>query len=442
MKFGQAMSIFEVALPDEVLGPYRATLTKLQDAAPPMPADTVHKVLAEALGDDWRERFSAFDDKPAAAASIGQVHRAVWADGREVAVKIQYPGAGKALLGDLNQVSRMARMFASLSPGLDIKPLLAEAQGARGRGARLPDRVAEPAPVRCRVRGRRRVRRPARARRGADGRGLRMARGPLAGQGHLRGHAGGARPLRHPLPALPDVRAHASEDAARRPASRQLPGAARRAPGRPRLRRRRPAARRAAGGDGVAAAAGHDRRRRRGRRGAARGGLPQEGHRGRHRGLLQRAPALRRARRARVLPLLARLDAQPLQPVQRPAQPRLLRRLQDQPAAVLHAHPPHLARRHRGALADGRHRADARRAPALAAHASSPEPPRVRRPHGRATTVGGACQDDGREPASPRLVAGRGRDPVRAARCGALDAAVRPDRPGRHRVAAPELPAR
>ena len=126
MKFGQAMSIFEVALPEEMLGPYRATLTKLQDAAPPMPSDTVHKVLTEALGDDWRDRFSEFDDKPAAAASIGQVHRAVWHDGREVAVKIQYPGAGKALMGDLNQVSRMARMFASMSPGLDIKPLLEE----------------------------------------------------------------------------------------------------------------------------------------------------------------------------------------------------------------------------------------------------------------------------------------------------------------------------
>ena len=126
MKFGQAMSIFEVALPEEVLAPYRATLTKLQDAAPPMPAATVHRVLADALGDDWRDRFSSFEDLPAAAASIGQVHHAVWHDGREVAVKIQYPGAGKALMSDLNQVSRMARMFASMSPGMDIKPLLAE----------------------------------------------------------------------------------------------------------------------------------------------------------------------------------------------------------------------------------------------------------------------------------------------------------------------------
>ncbi|MFN8146125.1 MAG: AarF/ABC1/UbiB kinase family protein [Candidatus Nanopelagicales bacterium] len=133
MKFGQAMSIAEVALPEEILAPYRATLTKLQDAAPAMPAETVHKQLAAALGDDWRGRFQEFDDQPAAAASIGQVHKAVWRDGREVAVKIQYPGAGKALMSDLNQVSRMARMFASMSPGLDIKPLLEE----------LKDRAAE-----------------------------------------------------------------------------------------------------------------------------------------------------------------------------------------------------------------------------------------------------------------------------------------------------------
>ncbi|MEI8056748.1 MAG: AarF/ABC1/UbiB kinase family protein [Actinomycetes bacterium] len=140
MKFGQAMSIFEVALPEELLEPYRATLTKLQDAAPPLPAETVHAVLREALGDDWRSRFASFNDKPAAAASIGQVHRAVWHDGREVAVKIQYPGAGKALLGDLAQVSRMAKMFSGIAPGLDIKPLLKELQD---RAAEELDYLAE-----------------------------------------------------------------------------------------------------------------------------------------------------------------------------------------------------------------------------------------------------------------------------------------------------------
>jgi predicted unusual protein kinase regulating ubiquinone biosynthesis (AarF/ABC1/UbiB family) len=133
MKFGQALSIFEAVLPEELAGPYRATLTRLQDAAPPMPASTVHRVLAESLGRHWRRRFASFEDSPAAAASIGQVHRAVWADGRAVAVKVQYPGAGDALLSDLAQVSRLGRVFGGWVPGLDIKPLLAE----------LRDRVAE-----------------------------------------------------------------------------------------------------------------------------------------------------------------------------------------------------------------------------------------------------------------------------------------------------------
>ncbi|MFF8654799.1 ABC1 kinase family protein [Streptomyces huasconensis] len=133
MKFGQALSVFESALPEEVAGPYRAALTKLQEAAPPMPTSTVHSVLVERLGEDWRDLFLEFEDKPAAAASIGQVHRAVWADGREVAVKVQYPGAGEALLSDLTQLSRFARLLGPLIPGMDIKPLIAE----------LRDRVSE-----------------------------------------------------------------------------------------------------------------------------------------------------------------------------------------------------------------------------------------------------------------------------------------------------------
>ncbi|ARF57307.1 ABC1 kinase family protein [Streptomyces gilvosporeus] len=133
MKFGQALSVFESALPEEIAGPYRAALTKLQEAAPPMPTSTVHAVLAERLGADWRELFEEFEDKPSAAASIGQVHRAVWHDGREVAVKVQYPGAGQALLSDLAQLSRFARLLGPLIPGMDIKPLITE----------LRDRVSE-----------------------------------------------------------------------------------------------------------------------------------------------------------------------------------------------------------------------------------------------------------------------------------------------------------
>jgi len=126
MKFGQALSIFEAALPEELAGPYRATLTKLQDAAPPMPAATVHKVLAEEFGPRWRRQFLSFDDRPAAAASIGQVHRGVWKDGRPVAVKVQYPGAGDALISDFTQVARVARVAAGWIPGLDLKPILEE----------------------------------------------------------------------------------------------------------------------------------------------------------------------------------------------------------------------------------------------------------------------------------------------------------------------------
>jgi predicted unusual protein kinase regulating ubiquinone biosynthesis (AarF/ABC1/UbiB family) len=86
----------------------------------------VHAVLAQQLGGRWRDRFREFDDQPAAAASIGQVHRATWRDGRDVAVKIQYPGAGPALMADLNQLARFARLFAALFPGMDVKPLIAE----------------------------------------------------------------------------------------------------------------------------------------------------------------------------------------------------------------------------------------------------------------------------------------------------------------------------
>ncbi len=162
MKFGQALSIFEAAFPEEIAVPYRATLTKLQDSAPPMPTSSVHEVLRADFGTRWRSRFASFDDHPVASASIGQVHRGVWADGRDVAVKIQYPGAGAALMGDLRQISRVAKVAAGVGarprPGADPR----RAARPDGRGARLPPRGRVSGDLRGGLRRRRGLRRPRR----------------------------------------------------------------------------------------------------------------------------------------------------------------------------------------------------------------------------------------------------------------------------------------
>ncbi|HVH22143.1 MAG TPA: AarF/ABC1/UbiB kinase family protein [Pseudonocardia sp.] len=126
MKFGQALSVFEAAIPDEFAAPFRESLVKLQTAAPPMSSADVRWVLAEQFGRGWQARFREFDEVPAAAASIGQVHRAVWRDGREVAVKLQYPGADEALRSDLRQLARVTRVMQPLVPGVALKPLIAE----------------------------------------------------------------------------------------------------------------------------------------------------------------------------------------------------------------------------------------------------------------------------------------------------------------------------
>src|SRR5690349_8360307 len=74
MKFGQALSILEGALPEEIAGPYREQLTRLQDSAPPMPTQQVRDALARDLGPDWKQQLVWLDGGPTAAASIGQVH--------------------------------------------------------------------------------------------------------------------------------------------------------------------------------------------------------------------------------------------------------------------------------------------------------------------------------------------------------------------------------
>ena len=126
MKVGQALSVLEAAIPEEFGEPYREALTKLQKDAPPLSAAKVHRVLDGQLGTKWRARFTSFDDEPVASASIGQVHKGVWSDGREVAVKIQYPGADEALRADLKTMRRMTTVLRQLAPGADVQAVVDE----------------------------------------------------------------------------------------------------------------------------------------------------------------------------------------------------------------------------------------------------------------------------------------------------------------------------
>jgi predicted unusual protein kinase regulating ubiquinone biosynthesis (AarF/ABC1/UbiB family) len=135
-KLGQAMSVFEAAMPEEVAAPYRSALRRLTDAAPAMPAEVARRVvaadLAVAYGPGWQQRLVAFEDSPAAAASIGQVHRGRWRDDAgqivDVAVKVQYPGVGKALRSDLRQARLLARVMARLTK-LNVSGLADELAG-------------------------------------------------------------------------------------------------------------------------------------------------------------------------------------------------------------------------------------------------------------------------------------------------------------------------
>jgi predicted unusual protein kinase regulating ubiquinone biosynthesis (AarF/ABC1/UbiB family) len=118
--------VLEAAIPEEFGEPYREALTKLQKDAPPLSAAKVHRVLDGQLGTKWRDRFTSFDDEPVASASIGQVHKGVWSDGREVAVKIQYPGADEALRADLKTMRRLTSVLKQLAPGADVQAVVDE----------------------------------------------------------------------------------------------------------------------------------------------------------------------------------------------------------------------------------------------------------------------------------------------------------------------------
>ncbi|MGK8468542.1 ABC1 kinase family protein [Nocardia cyriacigeorgica] len=120
-KLGQLLSIYQLALPEDIAGPYQIALTRLQDAAPIMLPPTVDAAMTASLGGGWRGLFREFDDRRAAAASIGQVHRGVWHDGRPVAVKIMYPGGRAAVEADLTQLRRISTLASVFLPGADVK---------------------------------------------------------------------------------------------------------------------------------------------------------------------------------------------------------------------------------------------------------------------------------------------------------------------------------
>jgi predicted unusual protein kinase regulating ubiquinone biosynthesis (AarF/ABC1/UbiB family) len=127
MKMGQLASFIDTDyLPDEYRELFQEKLGTLRTSAPPMPWDKVRKVLDQAYDEPYEELFERIEPEAFAAASIGQVHRGVLHDGREVAVKIQYPGIDAAIRADLSNAGMILRLTKALAPGLDAKAVAAE----------------------------------------------------------------------------------------------------------------------------------------------------------------------------------------------------------------------------------------------------------------------------------------------------------------------------
>jgi len=122
MKLGQMASYLDAGMPE----PVREALGQLQQDAPPMSPELAAGVVEAELGSPPDVLFAEWDPVPIAAASIGQVHRAMTKDGRAVAVKVQYPGVDEAIRGDLDNAGLVFGAMTMLFPGLDAKPLVAE----------------------------------------------------------------------------------------------------------------------------------------------------------------------------------------------------------------------------------------------------------------------------------------------------------------------------
>ena len=125
MKLGQLMSMDT----GDFLPPELAEIMgRLRADAQHMPQGQLRNVLNQNWGRGWEKRFASFDFKPIAAASIGQVHRARTTDGRDLAIKVQYPGVRQSIDSDVDNVASLIKMTGMLPPELDIDPMLADAK--------------------------------------------------------------------------------------------------------------------------------------------------------------------------------------------------------------------------------------------------------------------------------------------------------------------------
>src|SRR6476659_5716166 len=127
MKLGQVMSFLDVGLvPPEYREQFQAKLAELRDAAPKVAFKDMKKVIEQEYGEKIEDVFETFDPVPVAAASIGQVYRARLEDGRDVAVKVQYPGVGAAVRADMQNLGMILRLMKRMTPGLDVKAIAEE----------------------------------------------------------------------------------------------------------------------------------------------------------------------------------------------------------------------------------------------------------------------------------------------------------------------------
>jgi predicted unusual protein kinase regulating ubiquinone biosynthesis (AarF/ABC1/UbiB family) len=127
MKLGQVLSFLDVGLvPEEYREEFQKKLAVLRDAAPTVSFKDMKKVIEGDLEDKLLNVFATFDEVPIAAASIGQVYRATLHDGRDVAVKVQYPGVANAVRSDMQNLGLIMRLMKRMAPGMDTESVTKE----------------------------------------------------------------------------------------------------------------------------------------------------------------------------------------------------------------------------------------------------------------------------------------------------------------------------